>query len=212
MKFSIVICISLIIISCSNSQSEQNFDKMLTIKEHADTLKTLHELITKRGLEEREKKKYEKAFFYAFPNTFSRFEAVYGYDRRLGPSDLYEGHIDHLNTFANLNSVEIKTYLRKLIYISKDGKWDADAIGMLQHFMQENLRNNLDICVTILNELSEEETRGFWYFFYDGPHPDNYQDIYEPLYKNLNEKDPRIAGLMKQSYENLLSEQHCEGH
>lgn len=55
-----------------------------------------------------------------------------------------------------------------------------------------------------LKSLSDIAIRNFWRFYFSGPHPNNYYEDYKTLHSKIIRINPKIALLMKQSYEKLL--------
>lgn len=104
-------------------------------------------------------------------------------------------------------------YYEKMIGLGIGGFWDADDIGFTQlHLKDLAFFHNEELAMHILDKKTDDEIASFFYFLYDGPHPENHRSSYEIEYRHLNTYNPRIAELLKKAYTQLLSEKHCPGH
>jgi len=103
-------------------------------------------------------------------------------------------------------------FYEKILTLGINGFWDADDVGMMQMCMLHIVFNKTLLVTKILNKKTDDEIASFWFFLFDGPHPDNYQGNYEDLYEFLLIDNPRLAQLLKKAYTQLLSDRHCEGH
>ncbi|HDP54665.1 MAG TPA: hypothetical protein ENN24_03155 [Bacteroidetes bacterium] len=222
------------IYSCKNSQkdSQHPVEKKLENSESVNKrVSTLFQIEMKQNYVLSEED--EELFFSALPNNFSEFESFYGIRYQLKDGrKLFLSSSYHYNTLVpNLFYVDKKLITKKLIQISINGYYaedkqissmDFDSISSLsnlfdataefQRSIQLYFASNVAITCQIINELSSDKILSFWTFYFDGPHPDNYQKDFEELQRRYEEYDPRIANLMKQSYEKLLSEHNGHGH
>ncbi len=64
----------------------------------------------------------------------------------------------------------------------------------------------------LLSKYTDNQIKSFWYFLFDGPHPQNYQKEFEKIHAAIAEINPRIAYFMQEAFDRLLSEDHCPGH
>ncbi len=192
-------------IGFTSCQSQPQSGK--TIEEQVKVLNQYAEAVTNN--EGIKRKEYLILFFQSFPNDFETFDKIYGY---------HEDAVLHLtHTLFELlpelkQSVPADEYYKKMISIGIRGKWQADEIGILQHHLQEIVPENIKLSIDILNKKEEKEIESFWYFLFDGPHPNNYRKYYGNLYAKISQINPKIADLMKQAYEQLLSEDDGHGH
>jgi hypothetical protein len=217
------------LISCGSKSDEQYQDKIgieikdtLSINESAKLLIALSNNLN--SLEN------QKKYFNFFPNNFTEFNDIFGYKEI--PDSFYDtidlkdfGKIDHsqfngplyensgiyIDIFFQKLKINTRDRVKKNIDICLFAKWDADGVNMYQMYLQDDFISLLNIYSVELENKTNEEILSVWHFFYDGPHPENYQKDYEELYKRYKNKNPRIAKLMKQSYEKLL-ENGCQGH
>ncbi len=112
-------------------------------------------------------------FFYAFPSSFSEFQKLYGYDDKKGESIYYKFGLEHITLFYKASeSIEKKIFASKVIAISSNGKWDADAVNYFQEGLRNYFFKESKSVIDILNKKSNNEIEGFWYFYSDGPHFD----------------------------------------
>ena len=116
-------------------------------------------------------KEYERTFFNLFPDTFIGFQKLYGYNEVKGASKYYKVALGHVNYFfKTAASVDEKIFVKKLLSISKNGRWKADA----ENYFQSNLRiyffSHPSLLITLLKAKNQNDVKEFWYFFLDGPH------------------------------------------
>jgi len=144
---------------------------------------------------------YKLQFFDAFPNTFKELNEIYGYETNK-PSPLYfeaEPHIYEL--FNNLNNINDTLYYRKIISIAIGGRWDADAVNMFQEGLRKRVLNNLELTIYLLKRMADDKISSFWYFYFDGVHPE--KEIPEALLK-LTTLNKHIYDLMIESQKKVL--------
>jgi hypothetical protein len=160
-----------------------------------------------KAVELKDDSKYSKLFFYTFPRTFNEFNALYGYSDSKGPMPLYEKYEEHVSFFCDLNALNKEKFASKLIVISLNGHWEADAISMLQHCALSFTKENINLIVKELDHYKSEEIASFWYFLFDGPHPAKDIPINIEAIRNSN---PKIYKLAQEAFEqvHLQSEHH----
>lgn len=178
----------------------------ISYKERADSLNALY-LLIQNSPNISTKDSIKKLFFKLFPDDFLSLDSIYGYNKTTGPCYLYKQAVDHIvKLFFRLDNINNDDFAKKIINISIGGKWDADAINYFQHGSRQRLNNNLFLFCKLLELYSHKETLSFWHFYFDGPCPENYKDDFNDLYSRCMAINPKIAGLMKQAYEQLLLE------
>ncbi|MBX2906684.1 MAG: hypothetical protein KF744_11640 [Taibaiella sp.] len=115
---------------------------------------------------------YEKEFFKEFPSSYKELNSLYGFEKDT-PSILYYKAEDHiLRFFSTANSVSDTVFFRRIIAIALDGHWDADAINYFQNRLQEQIIKRLGLTVYLLRKMPKKDVKSFWFFYFDGPHPD----------------------------------------
>jgi hypothetical protein len=187
-----------------NSYSEFFQPMHLSLQKRADTLVKLYEKI-KDSKDSDSILEQKIAFLKLFPHSFLLFDSIYGYDDEKGPQLLYYKAEDHiLNLFFDLDNINEYAFIKKVVDISLNGQWDADAISYFQMGLQESLLEKPYAYYKILNSYSEEEIASFWYFFFDGPYPDNYKDLYKLVHIEMKSIDEKFAAKIKETYNSLL--------
>ncbi|KAA3436829.1 hypothetical protein [Rufibacter hautae] len=109
-------------------------------------------------------------YFNLFPCDFQAFKRTFDYvSDKSGP--LYEKSFDYISTFYALDKISKKDKLQKAINIGINGKWEADAIGKLQHDLEPLVLANVDLTYQILKGMQPMEIESFFFFLFSGPHP-----------------------------------------
>lgn len=163
MKFLVIILSLLFIISCGNQKEANNKSDTLNAKEYKEDVQKAVNTC--------------KLFIEKFPSKFSEFNRLYGYDDIKGGGILYSKYEDDLSYFFSCSGVSNLEKLKKAILICIDGKWDADAVGMLQHKTLELIKEEPNNTLFIMNNLSDRESTSVWHFLLDGPHPNSKQNF-----------------------------------
>lgn len=136
--------------------------------------------------------KAKESYFNAFPNTFSDFQSVFGYEETpdsLHLGALYFESLDYITQFFQLNTdIRHDLYSDKIIRLCINGKWQADGVNFLQTNVvnivtfdrslgcfykypdivscyDESLKNAL---LSRLTQYEEKEILSFWQFYFDG--------------------------------------------
>lgn len=110
-------------------------------------------------------------FFYTFPDSFNSFQKLYGFDDKKGASPYYDFASDHVALFSKTSTcIDKAIFSKKLFDISRNGKWDADAVSYFQAGLRLFFLNNSKQILELLEKKEKDEIIGFWYFFSDGPH------------------------------------------
>ncbi len=119
-----------------------------------------------------------KGFIDAFPNTFQKFNELYGYDDEKGKGGrLYSKYELHIPYFFECPDVATREKMIRVVDIGIDGKWDADAVGLFQESAFSLVKNNPNDATEILDKLSNDKASSFWFFLFDGPHPNDKENI-----------------------------------
>lgn len=179
-KFYIILIIGNVVCNYSYAKGrytttckmEVKKDSLLTVKAQADSLKKYGDLILHSTGGERTK--YERLFFKYFPDTFARFDSLYGYKEVSPDSAVYMPLYDssHLDTiFPNLDSIDKTIFYKKLINVSIGGHWDSDQVDVLQHDLIEKVRSHVALTEKILKTYNDDKIKSFWLFFFDMENP-----------------------------------------
>ena len=204
MKKILIICV-FCIFSCSSDSQNKICSDSFTINEKISNLFNLevnHILLSDYQ---------ETIFFCSLPNNFNEYILYYSKSWKFKNQKIWLSEGYHLQKYLpRLKKISKYKVLNKLFELGKGGRWDAE-VHVLQDIIQSEYAVFITTAIELLNNKPEKEILSFWHFFYDGPHPENCQKDYEELYKRYHKENPRIAKLMKQSYEKLL-ENGCQGH
>lgn len=143
-----------------------------------------------------------KAFYSAFPTSFVDLQKFYGYSEISGAAPYYTAAKEHLNVFfKSSKAIDVKSFSKKLVAISKNGRWEADA----ENYFQEGLRvyffSHSKAMIDLLNTKKRNEIISFWYFFSDGPHFD--EKVHEKVMTVI-----KVDSFMKRCY--LEAVQHVK--
>lgn len=124
-----------------------------------------------RKLEQSFLSKHEQEFMESFPKDFSTFNATFGWNEELNKAEpLYENSNAYIEYwFSLLQKPQYMQYEKSIISISKNGKWDADAVNYFQKNALEYIKGNNKY--SLLNSLSENDLRSVLSFLLDSPHP-----------------------------------------
>ena len=113
--------------------------------------------------------KNEAEFLNNFPKTFVVFNDTFGWDEvKNSQEPLYNDankYIDYW--FSLLQKSKYKKYESQIISISKEGKWDADAIEYFRKSAVNYIKkeNKYDL----INSLNNEDAKSVLNFFYGSP-------------------------------------------
>ncbi len=208
------VVILLLVMSLRNGMCFAQDDK-LSLKVQVDSLTSIKQLLEKENLSCEDKNRYSSLYYKYFPSTFNRFNAIFGYtdlpDGNGKANPLYYESMEYIDLFAEIFSHKHVLYWSRLISLSRGAYWDADAVNILQDYIQTTVKENVkDFCL-FLSEFNDKIISDFWHFYFDGPHPEEYKEDYETLYLKIEEIDTKVAHLMKLSYDKILSENDSHG-
>ncbi len=157
-------------------------------------------------LENQKNATIELAFFNEFPNCFDQYVEIYGYKIVNGKSidglAPYASFTHVRKIFTNVQLKESALYFEKLVKVCVNGYWQADGVNDLKFCLFGKLQTNLDDIVSILITKTDEDIIGFWYFYFDGPHPPKVipVDLIE-----IEKKNKRIFDLIKIAHQKVLA-------
>jgi len=143
-----------------------------------------------------------KEFVNTFPTTFREFNELYGYEDGKGEGKLSLKCEEHISYFFNCSEVSDHEKLNKVIRIGIDGKWDADAIAIFQISAFKLVEENINEAKEILDHLPDEKAASFWYFLFDGPHPNKEQNAVDSL-SNLLGKKSKQSKLLSEQFKKI---------
>ena len=148
--------------------------------------------------------KYEQLFFDVYPASFAEMKAMY-----FGP---LSGVQDNMDFFRILQYVDKDLYYNKYIDICIDGVFEADGISD-GFFIGSILCNDPEKMTSLLAKRTDREVKSVFFFVFDEPHPNkkSTQAYYDRLYAKISKANPKVARLMQEAYEQVLSRSCC-GH
>ena len=152
-------------------------------------------------------------FWELFPGDFNQFVQFYGYSRHeLGLISLYNSYNEHLSyLFSNKLTID-KKRIRKLISISIDGYWEADATGLFQDKIRNLLMYYPELFIEILLEYSDNSIRNFWEYILYEPYPyaegfendKGYRKFFRDIECKICARNERIGRIVYEAYNNIL--------
>lgn len=151
----------------------------------------------------------ELEFFNYFPNTFEKFNNLYGFSEDKGEMPLYNYY--HIEEYDKLRKiVSDQDYYYKLISLGINGKWEADNISSLQDVIIKNFFNNPSIFLIELKQFKNTDQVLFWNFYFDTPEPSHPQ--------NKNNQQKTLSLLTSNNYnlidsiKNIIEHKNMEDH
>lgn len=160
-----------------------------------------------------DKKHWEQQFFCAFPNSFEKMQAVFGYDMYKGASPLYFKGKEVIEYFGKLESIPDFLYYEKYISINIDGVWEADNIRAAFGFHKSLMKDPENACKA-LSKFTDNEIKSVYRFIFDGPHPINRHNkkLYEKLKLIISVQNSHLGHLLTDVYLQLMREQDVHIH
>ena len=128
----------------------------------------------KSGIENNFKESFDKKdeilFLDNFPKNFEIFKDTFGWnDYRDSPEPLYKeanSYIDYW--FLLIHQPKYEKYENQIISISKDGKWEADAVNYFKDKSYNYIKNNKKY--SLINSLSKNDAESVLFFLFDPSH------------------------------------------
>lgn len=144
-----------------------------------------------------------KQFFQSFPDNYADFVALYGYSESPDTlAILYPDALTHIDKFfAARTAVGDVVFFNKLIDLSINGHWQADGVGYLQEGIRRSFSENENAMKDLLRKRTTDEQYAFWYFYFDGPHPDKAKPPIE-----YSKRFGAMYATIKLAYTNALNE------
>lgn len=191
-----IVILFLVLISTYNVMSQYRLDSLL-VEYYSLSIKS------------KDSNLYKASFFQIFPDDFQLFNSIYGYKEINKDftfySSLYSVSCVHIDRFYSTIDVVDKTHFyKKIINISQNSYWAADAVNYFKHKLHELFLNNTEDFLKVLECYSDIEIKSFWHFFFDNnifDHPYNihrYGKIYRQIY-DLNHA--RILTLLQEQFQ-----------
>ncbi len=123
------------------------------------------------NLEQSFSNKEEKEFLENFPKDFQTFKNTFGWNDEKDSAEILYKHansyIDYW--FSLIQKPQYKKYENSIIEISKNGKWEADAVNYFKIKSIEYIKRNNKY--DLINSLSKNDAKSVLTFLFDSPHP-----------------------------------------
>lgn len=203
-----VILIGQFLFCCNPNKMTFNCEdstNQISITDQADSLMILAERIQNTSIRSKSEE-CSRMFFELFPQNYERFNQIYGYNSHEELAVLYHYSSEHIrNILFSINTIPENEFAKKLICISIGARWGADAIAYFQFHMRDRFEENISLYSKMLSQLPESDIYAFWKFYYDGPHPQNYEVDFNVLYPKIYSVDKKLAEFLNKAYNDLLS-------
>ncbi|SFI49830.1 SH3 domain-containing protein [Halpernia frigidisoli] len=188
-RIFLLIIISLLF-SCKSPSQENN--NSLNKTEIANNLKESFD------------KKDEVLFLDNFPKNFEGFKNTFGWNDEKDSSEPFykeaNNYVDYW--FSLIQQLKYKKYENQIISISKDGKWEADAVNYFKEKSYNYIKNNKKY--DLINSLSRKDAESVLFFLFDPSHSKYDEDFVTNLNK---EKQEIVKGI----FSNNISPQKKRG-
>lgn len=161
-----------------------------------------------------------RQFFECFPNDYKTFVDIFGYrdvkdeqthEVELQLSPLYDEALSYVYEVFHRTEAVVgkKVFTAKLISISLDGYWDADAMNYFHALVVGSLSRDPGGFLSQLSACSDTEIDSFWNYYFDGAHR-AYHD--QPFAEGTNPMDvckgnesKKACGVLRKHVERLTS-------
>lgn len=154
--------------------------------------------------------KKEKDFLDSFPKDFISFKSIFGWDDDLDKAEpLYHDSSAYIEYwFSLLQKSQYKHHEVSIVTISKNGKWEADAVNYFKIKSIEYIKINKKF--SLINTLSKKDAEQVLPFLLDSPHP-KFDSL---LIYNLTPEKQKIAKefLSKNAYDKSYYIQDSDGY
>jgi len=124
-------------------------------------------------------------------------------------SPLYDESYKYIELFFNTD-IEKRLFYRKVIKITYECNWAADAVNYFQSFLMHYFKIDYEVVFEELSISSDEEISDFWKFCLFGPHPENKQEYYIELQTLVVDSYPKLKLLLSSVYDELLKDSKTE--
>lgn len=153
---------------------------------------------------EKASESYFSKYVYAFPSTFQSFQDYFGFDDEEGAMPLYKEANTYIDNLFLASKICCKhEVFDKVINIARQGKWDADAVNYLKHKIHRIIEDNPGDFLEILSKEEQQEQIGFWFFYFDSPHPQ--KEISQKLLEKVT-KSGADANALKQGFDKVVKQ------
>ncbi|WP_268223555.1 hypothetical protein [Sinomicrobium oceani] len=183
--------------------SEEIIRDTLTEEQQVSEMDTLIYYFNKISSEKASESYFSK-YVYAFPSTFQSFQDYFGFDDEEGAMPLYKEANTYIDNLFLASKICCKhEVFDKVINIARQGKWDADAVNYLKHKIHKIIEDNPGDFLEILSKEEQQEQIGFWFFYFDSPHPQ--KEISQKLLEKVT-KSGADANALKQGFDKVVKQ------
>jgi hypothetical protein len=156
---------------------------------------------------------YQKAFFDAFPANFKSLKKEYGWsDNHVTKLPLSIVPPNYFSRFFNMKGVDQHTMMKKMINVSINANWYANAIGTFQQSSVDYVLIHNKEFMKVLKTYSKKDIVSVWTFYYDYKNDTYRKGAYDKMVKvtTLNDKKmiPEITEGYKRSTKNWSTKQY----
>jgi hypothetical protein len=144
-------------------------------------------------------------YISAFPNSKEEFLAIFNPDDHKQLSNVSDQYLDMLLVLGDKYPTKV---LRKSMNIGKRLKWDADAIGYLQHLIVDVANKHPNVFIEQIDRLHENEKTSLIRFLADVENHRAYPE-YQDLIDKLNAaKQNTISKMFIQARKERMKHHH----
>ncbi|MES2378737.1 MAG: hypothetical protein V4553_19245 [Bacteroidota bacterium] len=145
--------------------------------------------------------KYQKIFFDAFPSNFKAFKKLYGWNEQTGLGlPLTNEPPYYFSRFFEIKCISQKTLIKKIIDVSVNGVWIADAVALFQVSAFRYAVNNNKVFLSQLQLRSKADIISVWAFYLDYENQYYRKNAYETLLKATAPNNKSMAALVTAGY------------
>lgn len=139
------------------------------------------------NLKESFKKKDDVVFLENFPRTFETFKNTFGWnDEKDSGEPLYKESNEYIDYwFSLIQEPKYRKHENQIISISKDGKWESDAVNYFKEKSYNYIKNNNKY--DLINSLTKKDAQSVLSFLFDPSHSKLDTDFVSNLDKEKQE-------------------------
>jgi hypothetical protein len=118
-------------------------------------------------------KKDDVIFIEKFPKNYKQFVSYFGWNDSLdNPNPLYHESEKYINNFfLIITKKENKKFLKLIVDIGINGKYQADGVAYFKRKTEELFIKTPDLACELLKNRNLKEVDSFWYYYFDSPQP-----------------------------------------
>ncbi|MBC7398322.1 MAG: hypothetical protein H7289_00140 [Mucilaginibacter sp.] len=179
-------------------------DSVLAQNNNADFFKETYRkgFVTNLG----DTSKYQKIFFDAFPSNFKDLKKLYGWNEQTNTGrPLTNIPATYFSRFFEIKSVSHKALTKKIIDVSVNAKWYADAIARFQlDAFKYAITYNKEF-IGQLQARSKADIISVWTFYFDYVNPIYRKNAYDKIVKATAPNSKKMVSLITAGYKNAAA-------